>query len=195
MPTEVSDSTSRTDRDDRTFPAYGSVEAVLAYALFYVLVDRMTPAIVETFSETVLNLSPSFVRFGLATALWFILVVTVIDQIRRQLAALGVVPSHEYQIRVWSRVTPPSVRTAGYLSALVVGGVVAAITFDRAVESLLWLIQLVASVNITEFEVMIGTEFDVVSLAAMIAFFVTYGVATHSLDRLVVDGIRSLASD
>jgi hypothetical protein len=92
----------------REFPAYGPIEAILGYVLFYVLVDRATPVVVETFSETVLDLSPSFLEFGLAMALWFVLGVTAIDQVRRQLAALGLVSYDEYQLRVWSRVTPSS---------------------------------------------------------------------------------------
>ncbi|NHN49243.1 hypothetical protein G9464_16830 [Halostella sp. JP-L12] len=101
------------DEDDSQFPAYGPIEASLGYLLFYVLVDRVTPAVVTVFSDTVLDLSPSFVRFGLATALWFILLVTAIDQTRRPLAALGVGTYDDYQLRVWSRVNTPSLRTAG----------------------------------------------------------------------------------
>lgn len=57
------------DEEDSQFPAYGPIEASLGYLLFYVLVNRVTPAVVTVFSDTVLDLSPSFVRFGLATAL------------------------------------------------------------------------------------------------------------------------------
>jgi len=163
------------------FPAYGPVEAVLGYAMFYVFVDRATPAVVEVFSETVLDLSPSFVGFGLAAALWFILAVTVIDQIRRQFAALGLGAYDEYQLRVWSRVTPASLRAAGYLLAFGVGTVVAGLTFERAVAALLALIPVVGAV-------------DVVGLVVLVVFSLSYSVATHSLDRLVVDGIRTLAS-
>lgn len=52
--------------EDSQFPAYGPIEAGLGYLLFYVLVGRTTPAVVTVFSETVLDLSPSFVQFGLA---------------------------------------------------------------------------------------------------------------------------------
>jgi hypothetical protein len=172
--------------DESQFPAYGPIEAGLGYVLFYVLVDRATPAIVTVFSETVLDLSPSFVRFGIAALLWFILVVTAIDQIRRQLAALGIVTYDEYQLRVWSRVTPPSLRTAGYLMALVAGSAVAVITFDRAVEALLSLILAVATVNVV--------AFNLPEIFVMIVFFLSYSVAAHSLDRLVVGGIRVLMS-
>jgi protein-S-isoprenylcysteine O-methyltransferase Ste14 len=181
--------TSRDHRDAGlvgAFPAYGPVEAVLGYAMFYVFVDRATPAVVEVFSETVLDLSPSFVGFGLAAALWFVLVLTVVDQVRRQLAALGLGSYDEYQLRVWSRVTPASLRAAGYLLAFGAGTVVAGLTFERAVDALLSLIPVVATVDVA--------AVDVVGLVVLVVFSVSYSAATHSLDRLVVDGIRTLAS-
>jgi hypothetical protein len=176
-----------TGTTSQAFPAYGPIEALLGYVLFYVIVDRVTPDIVETFGETVLDLSPSFVRFGLAAALWFVLVVALIDQARRQLAALGLVSYEEYQLRLWSRVTPASVRTAGYLAGLLVGGGVAALTFGPAVETLRSLITIVATTDIA--------AFDVAGFLVMTAFFVAYGLATHSLDRLVIDVIRVLPSE
>jgi len=174
----------RVDKEDIQFPAYGPIEAGLGYLLFYVLLDRVTPAVVTVFSETVLDLSPSFVRFGLTIALWFVLVVTAIDQVRRQLAALGVGTYDDYRLRLWSRVTPPSLRTTGYLLALVAGAAVTTITFDRAVEAFLSLIPVVATVNVV--------AFDFVELFVMVVFFLSYSAATHSLDRLVIGGVRAL---
>lgn len=175
------------DEEDSQFPAYGPIEAGLGYLLFYVLVGRTTPAVVTVFSDTVLDLSPSFVRFGVATALWFVLVVTAIDQVRRQLAALGVGTYDDYRLRVWSHVTLPSLRTTGYLLALVAGTAVATITFDRAVEGLLSLIPVVATVDVV--------AFDLVELFVMVVFFLSYSAAAHSLDRLVIGGVRALTSE
>lgn len=179
--------THHDDEKESPFPTYGPIEASLGYLLFYVLVDRVTPAVVTVSSDTVLGLSSSFVRFGLAIALWFILVVTAIDQTRHQLAALGVGTYDDYRLRVWSRVTPTSLRTAGYLLALIASTVVAVITFDRAVEALMSLIPVVATVDVA--------AFDFVELFVMVVFFVAYSVAAHSLDRLVIGGIQALMSE
>ena len=183
----VAGETRHVDEEDGQFPAYGPIEAGLGYLLFYFLVDRATPAVVTGFSDAVLDLSPSFVRYGLATALWFVLVVTALDQVRRQLAALGVGTYDEYQLRVWSRVSPSPLRTAGYLLALIVGTAVAVTTFDRAVEALLSLIPAVATVDVV--------AFDLVELFVMVVFFISYSVAAHSLDRLVIGGIKTLTSE
>jgi hypothetical protein len=170
--------------DEGAFPAYGPIDAVLGYALFYLIVDRATPVIVETFSETVLDLSPSFVRFGLAAALWAILALTVFEHPRRQLAALGLVTDNRDRLRLWSRVSPPSIRSAGYLVALAVGAAVAAVTVDPAIGTVVSLIRVLATLE--------TAAFDPVAVLVMLVFFVAYGLATHALDRLVVDGLRAL---
>ncbi|MCU4718728.1 hypothetical protein [Halapricum hydrolyticum] len=168
-------------------PAYGPIEASLGYLLFYVLVDRVTPAIVTVFSETVLDLSPSFVRFALAVALWFVLAVSVIDQLQRQLAALGVGTYDQAQLRLWSRVTPSSLRTAGYVLVFLAGSIVAAMTFESAVETLSALIPAIATAEVS--------TTDPIGVFAMVVFFLAYGTAARSLDRLVIGGIRALVSD
>ena len=166
------------------FPAYGPIEAVLGYVLFYVLVDRVTPAVVDAF-VAVLDVSASFVGFGLAAVLWFVFVLTVVDETRRQLAALGRVAGQP-RARVWSRVTPASLRTAGYLVGLIVGAGVAAATFERALATILSLIPVVATVD--------AAGVDPAGIVVLIVFFVAYSVATHSLDRLVIGAVRSLSS-
>lgn len=185
MSASVGSGSREVSETDPQFPAYGPIDAILGYLLFYVLIDRTTPGIVTVFSETVLDLSPSFMRFGLAIVLWFILVVIIIDQTRRQLAALGVVTYDDHQLRVWSRVTPSSVRTSGYLFAFVAGAVIAVITFDLAVEVLVSLIPIMATVDVG--------AFDIIGLFEMIVFFLAYSIASHSLDRLLIGGIIALA--
>lgn len=176
------DAESQQDSQDRYFPAYGLIEAGLGYIIFYVLIDRVTPAVVRIFSDTVLNISPSLVRLSLAIVLWFVLVVSTIDQARRQLAALGIGQTVNSQLRVWSRVRPASLRTAGYLLAVVVGFAVAAMTFETAVEALLSLIPIVASLDVGQFEIL--------ELVEMFVFFIAYSVGAHSLDRLVIGSLR-----
>ena len=81
---------SRTrSRERRPVPAYGPVDALLGYGLFYVVVERATPTVVAVVGDAVGD--AALVRLGLALALWFVLAVTLIDQLQRQLAALGVV--------------------------------------------------------------------------------------------------------
>ncbi|MDB9232669.1 hypothetical protein [Halorubrum ezzemoulense] len=127
----VASAARRVDEDDSQFPPHGPVEACLGYLLFYILVIRVTPAVVAMSGDAALSLPSSFVRFGLAAALWFVLVVTAVDQARR-LAALGVGTNDDPGLRVRSRVVPSSPRTTGYLLALIADTAVAMVTFDGA---------------------------------------------------------------
>lgn len=178
---------SRESDTGRQFPAYGPIEAVLGYVLFYIIIERVTPAIVTVFSETVLELSTALVHLGLAAMLWFVLVVTAFDQFRRQLAALGVGSYEEYELRLWSRVTPSSLRTTGYIVAFVFGTGVAVITFDRAVAALKSLIPVVATVDVL--------AIDFVEVFVMVVFFLAYSIGAHSFDRLAIGAIRGLVAD
>lgn len=172
-------------REGRIAPAYGPVEAALGFALFYVLVDRATPTVVDVISGA---LPPSLVGLGLAAALWFVLAVTVLDQARRQLAALGVVGEDRSGGRPDDRVAPSESRALAYLVGLLVGGLVAVWTYEGAVGTAVSLLRAVAALD--------AGAFATVEFVAMVAFFVSFGVATRSLDRLVVGGFRwTLAGD
>jgi len=70
--------------------------------------------------------------------------------------------------------------------AVIGGTAIAVLTFDRAVEALLSLIPVVATVDVV--------AFDFIGLFVMVVFFAAYSVAAHSLDRLVIGGIRALGS-
>lgn len=172
-------------REWRIAPAYGPVEAALGFALFYVLVDRATPTVVDVLSGA---LPPSLVGFGLAAALWFVLAVTVLDQTRRQLAALGVVGYDPSRGRPGDAVAPSESRALAYLVGLLVGGLVTVWTYEGAVGTAVSLLRAVAALD--------AGAFVTVEFVVMVVFFVSFGVAIRSLDRLVVGGLRwTLAGD
>jgi len=164
-------------------PACGPLEAVLGYALFYLIVERATPTITATFSE-ILSVSPSVVGFGLAAALWFVFLVTAVDQARRQLAAIGV-GTHEAVRRDESRPrTLSETRALGYLTLVLVGSIVALWTADAAISSLVGMMEVVSTAD--------AGAFVLLDLVVVVLFFVAYGSVTHALDRLVIGGIREL---
>lgn len=176
-----------TSRREHRFPAYGFVDAALGFALFYVLVDRATPTVVAVLTDALPDVSPSAVGLGLAATLWFVLATTVLDQVRRQLAALGVTGSDTARRRLTARVAPFDIGMFGHLAGVLVGGAVAAVTFDRTLESIVTLIRRVAALDVAAI-----TPGEVV---VTVVFFVSFGVATRSLDRLLVGGLRSILAD
>lgn len=162
-------------------PAYGPIDAVLGYALFYVVVDRITPSVTAVLAD-ILSVAPSTIGFGLAAALWFVLVVTVLDQARRQLAALGVGTADAVRHEATQRGTLSEPQTEFYLAALLVGGVVAAWTFDTAMTTIPSLVRVVSTADPGGFVIRAFLE--------TVVFFAAFGTATRALDRLLVGAIR-----
>ena len=171
-------------RSSRYVPAYGPVDAVLGYALFYVVVDRVTPAAVDVGATVLPGVDAAAIRFALAVALWFILVVTTIDQLRRQLAAAGVSIHHEVDPDPNTRTPPSEPLALGYLLGLVFGSGVAWLTFEPAMRALVGLLPVVGTLDVG--------GLPVAPLVVVAAFFLSFAVATRSLDRLLVGGIRWL---
>lgn len=66
-------------------PAYGPIEAVIGYVLFYVLVDIGTPVAMEAFAATGIGVDPSVIGNAGAIALWVILGLTVFGQTAEQI--------------------------------------------------------------------------------------------------------------
>lgn len=167
-------------------PAYGPIEAVVGFVVFYAVFDRVTPTVVEVLTDAVPDLSASAVGFGLASFLWFVLIVTVFDQIRRQLVALGVVAPASG----WRSISGPATLSDRlafqYLAVSLVGSLLAAGTFERATTALASTIRLVATQD--------ASEFAVEESLWMIVFFVAAGVAAYALDRLLIGVIRTRRS-
>jgi hypothetical protein len=187
MNTHVDSGTEVGSRDGRYVPAYGPVDAVLGYALFYVVVDRATPTVVDVLGGVLGGVTAGSIRLGLAALLWFVLVVTVIDGARRQLAALGVVGDGEPDRSVWSPVIPSETQALAYVVLLALGGLVAAWTFESAVGTVVSLIRVVVTLDLGAF--VLG-EFLV-----MVVFFVSFEVAAYAADRLLVGGFRTMLVD
>lgn len=178
------DSSVHRDAERRPLvPAYGPVDAALGFGLLYLVFERVTPAVVDVFTAAV-DVSASTVELGLAMFLWFVFAVTTVDQLRRQLAALGVVDAE----REWRLLPEPetlSNRVATwYLAMALAGGLFAAWAFDRAMATLVSLIELVGGLDTGAF---VFGEFLLLA-----GFFLAFAVATHAIDRLVVGGVRTL---
>jgi hypothetical protein len=169
----------------------------VSFAAFYVFLDRATPTVVETFTA-VLDVSPGAVGFATAALLWFVGVLTVAEQVRRQLVAAGslavrpttddrwreAVAGWREAVAGWREGVPLPVRAGLYLAVLSVCGTLAAVTFDWAVETGITMIRVVTTLNPG-----LLVPLDAVLL---VGFFVVFGLAAKALDRLVVEGLRAL---
>jgi hypothetical protein len=177
------DADARTGSERPVPPADGPIEAALGFVLFYVVVDRATPTVVDVFAEEVLDLAPSLVGLALAGFLWFVLVVSVVDQVRRQLAALGLASHDAVGWTPWQPSPLSGGGVLGYGVLLAVGSLVAVLTVQTGLATAVELIPIVATLDVA--------AFPVADFVVMVVFFVSYGLATRALDRLVMGALRS----
>lgn len=157
----------------------------LLYVLFYVVVDRATPTVVDVLSG-ILGVPSSLVGPGLAAFLWFVLVTTVPDRARRQLTALGVL-SGDTRESVWSPAIPSETQALAYVALLVIGGLVAAWTFEPAIGTAVSLVRVVATLDVG--------AVDLAEFPVMAVFFVAIETAAYAFDRLLVGGARMTLVD
>ncbi|WP_411968762.1 hypothetical protein [Haloferax sp. YSSS75] len=172
-------------REGGLFPAYGPIDSLLSFVVFYVFVDRATPTVVEVFTD-IAGVSASAVEFATAAFLWFILVVTLVDIVRRQFAAVGMGSQNSVEQVTRQRGVPSTTRMLVYAAVVVVGGAVASLTFERAVDAGITMFRIVGTLDVT--------GFDVVSFVVMVLFFVSFGAATRALDRLVIGVVRAVVA-
>ncbi|WP_255196528.1 hypothetical protein [Halorarius litoreus] len=171
-------------RSNRYVPAYGPIDAVLGFGLFYVVVTRATPTIVAIANDVLPGVASSSVRFALAAALWFILTVTLLDQLRRQLTALGLAHHPEVDPDPAKRTPPSEPLALAYLVGVVLAGGIAWLTFDAGIAALISMLPAIATLDVGAVRLS--------WLVLLVVFFGSYGIATRSLDRLVIGGLRSL---
>jgi len=159
-------------------PAYGPIEAAISYVVFYIFVTRATPTIVEVVPSAIEGISPSFVGFGLAVVLWFGLAASVFEQVRRQIVAFR----EGYPDDVFQSSVSTGFWMLGYLALLLIGGLIAVRTFDRAIETGISLITMGVTLDVGAF---VLPDFIV-----MVVFFIAFGVASRAIDRLIIGGLR-----
>lgn len=171
-----------TDPHGKWIPAYGPIDGLLGYVMFYVFLDRATPVIVPLVRSHFAVTEGPLVRVGLATVLWLVLAITVLDQARRQLAALGIGTDRDVERARRSRSVPSDSRFLLYAIVVIVGGMLAALTFDFAVATGISLIRIVVTLD--------APSFDPGAVVVLVVFLLAYGGATRAFDRLVVGGLR-----
>lgn len=168
-------------------PAYGPVDALLGYAMFYVVVDRATPTVLTVAGDLFPDVTPGAVGFGLAAFLWFVFVVSTIEQVRRQLAALGVVSHDEVDPDPRTRRPPSEPVALGYLVLFGFAAGIALLTFERGIAVAVSLVPALATLDVG--------SLLLADLLVMVLFFGSWAATTWSLDRLVVGGVRWALGD
>ena len=167
------------------YPEYGLIDAILGYAMFYVVVSTVTDPIAEGLAG-ILGVGPEAIRTWFAIGLWVILGFTVLGQLTTQLKDNPHRFSSAEERRAFiERRAPSPLRYLGAILATAVGGTIAWLLIDEF---------LIAIVSVAI--VIVGpatiTGLSLWTVVWLVCFSVGFGLFTFGLDRLVIGLVRDL---
>lgn len=170
-------------------PAYGPVEAAVGYVLFFLVVDRATPVLVDELAAPFPDAVPEPFTTYAAVVLWLVLVVLLLATVRGQLAAnprtfadadereafLDEQRRNRWRFRIDA-------------ALVVVGGAATVLTWDVFVAVLVALLSVVVVELDGATPALPGAE----EFAVSVVFLVGVAALARGLDRLLVGGVREL---
>lgn len=178
------------DDGPRVFlPAYGPVEAAVGYVLFFILVDRATPVLVDELAAPFPDAVPEPFMTYAAVVLWLVLVALLLATVRGQLAAnprtFADADERESFLDEQRR---DRWRYRIDAALVVVGGAATVLTWDVFVAVLVDLLSVVVVELDGATPALPGAE----EVAVSVVFLVGVAALARGLDRLLVGGVREL---
>lgn len=170
-------------------PSYGPVEAAVGYVLFYLIVERATPVLVDELAAPFPDLVPEPFTTYAAILLWLFLVVILLATVRGQLAdnPRTFADAGEREAFLEERRRAHwRYRVDGAL--VVAGGAATVLTWDVFVGVLVDLL----SVVVVELDGATPALPGGQEIAIFVVFFVGVAALARGLDRLLVGGVREL---
>ena len=170
------------------YPAPGLVEAALGYGLLYLIVDAVTPVLVDELAGTAPDLVPEPFTTLMAFVLWVALGATVLGVVLAQVRDNPrefATPAEREEFLASNRPTASDYLFAGALAVL--GSALAALAWDAflpALEDVL--------VVIVEADGTVPPSLNVGDAAVFVAFFVGFAAFARGVDRLAAGGVREL---
>ncbi|WP_267643246.1 hypothetical protein [Haloarchaeobius amylolyticus] len=170
------------------YPAYGPVEAVLGFVMFYVVVDHMTPVVVSALAGPLPGFVPEPATTVAAIFLWFILGLSLFgmaqDQLRENPRRFA---SRAQREEFLAQNRPTRSSYAYHLVVLVVGGLTAALAWETFLE-VLEALMLVP----VEGTGLLSPAVGPVEIAIFVVFTVTFAAFSRAADRLAIGALRDV---
>lgn len=180
--------TDQSDSIEVYAPIDGAVEGILGFGLLYLLVDRLTPTILDTLARPLPQMVPEPVTTGLAGLLWLGLATTVFGVVRTFLDENPREFRSEDALRAWlDAVRPTPIAYLRWAILFVSGSIVAAATWVTAFEVLDGLLGV-----LTDFTGQVPAEITILDTVLLVVFFVGFGFAARAIDSLIIGALREL---
>jgi len=170
------------------YPQYGPVEALVGVGVFYAIVDRMTPVLVEALEGVLPTLVPDPFTTLLAMFLWAIALLTLGSQVYAQLRPNPLTFESRADRQAYlDRKRPTDGEYTFNLVLLTLGAIIALLAWNGAIGFLEDVIPVVV-----ELDGEVPAAMTVENAFVLAAFFVGLAAYTRGLDRLVIGGMREL---
>lgn len=168
------------------YPAYGPVESLVGFGLFYLLVDRLTPVVADALAGPVPALVPEPFATLVALLLWLVFGLTVGTTVLAQVRANPPTFGSANERDAFLDANRPSERDYRFnLALLVLGGSTAVLAWPTMLEVLRGLLPVVVTLDGT-----VPAVLTVGNVAVLVVFFLGFAAYARGLDRLVVGGMR-----
>ena len=168
------------------YPEYGPVETLLGIGLFYLLVDRLTPVIVEGLASPFPSLGADTVRTSLAVAIWVIAGLSLLGLVLTQVKANPRRFENAEGLNRFLAVRRPTDRHYRFHLALTIfGGTTAMLAWERTLAVLAAILPMVVAPSGE-----LPATITVGNAAVLVVFFLGFAASARGLDRLVIGGVR-----
>lgn len=166
----------------RYVPAYGAIQSLVGYVVFYLVVRAIRPTFTALFADY--GLDPEFVAFGVNAFVWLIFVLTVIGEGQRQWEANPRRFANQGEWRSFLEERTPSATVfLLYVGGVAFAGILALRYWDRFVRSIeAVIVEIVALPDIP--------AIPPVTIAWIVTIGVALAVFGWCLDRVVIGGAR-----
>lgn len=168
------------------YPEYGPVETLLGIGLFYLLVDRLTPVIVEGLASPFPSLGAETVRTLLAVSIW---VMAGLSFLRLVLTQSKANPRRFESVEALNRFLaerrPTDRHYRFYLVLALLGGTTAMLAWETTLEVLAAMLPMVVTPAGE-----LPAAITVGNAAVLVVFFLGFAASARGLDRLVIGGVR-----
>jgi hypothetical protein len=170
------------------YPEYGAIDSLVGFAMFYLVLDTLSPTLVDALATVLPSVAPDAIGTGLALLLWLVAGVTALAIVVPQVQA----NPHRFETRrerdaFLDANRPSATQYQFWLALLALGGAVSVLAWQTFIDVLGALLPFVI-----ELDGALPSTLSPANLAVFVLFVVGFAAYSRGLDRLVVGVLRDL---
>lgn len=170
------------------YPEYGALDSLVGFAMFSLILETISPTLVDALATALPSVAPDAIGTGLALLLWLVAFVTALAIVVPQVRA----NPRRFETRrerdaFLDAKRPSTTQYTVWLAFLALGGTVSYLAWQTFIDVLSAMLPFVIELD--------GTLPSTVSLAnvtVFVLFLVGFAAYSRGLDRLVIGVLRDL---